>query len=364
LWIHENDLIVATHGRSFWILDDIEPLRELARSFATSNDHLFAPAPSYRVQRDTNTDTPLPPDEPAAANPPDGVVIDYYLAHDASSPVILEILDARGQVVRKFSSEDKPDVSDEELRKQLIPLYWPRPFRVLASNTGMHRWVWDLHYPAPVSIRHDYPIAAIPGDTPRYPLGPTAMPGTYTARLTASGKSYSATFTVTMDPRVKVSAADLEKKFNFEVRLASLLSETSRAVMQAGSIREPLQKLSQQTQGSTLTLVKAFQNKVTEAAGAPGGPNSATSDAVTLARANSQLSTLYGQVWQVDAAPTASQTEAIVACERDAKGVIKRWEGLKTSDLPALNQALHDANLPELKIDSDSHNEEASTDEE
>ena len=215
----------------------------------TTDAHLFTPAPAYRVQRDTNTDTPLPPDEPAAANPPDGAVIDYYLAHASSAPVTLEILDAHGQLVRKFSSADKPDVTEADLKKQLIPLYWLRPFRSLSADAGMHRWVWDLHYPAPDSTRHEYPISAIPGDTPRYPLGPTALPGSYTARLTANGKSYTAPFTVKMDPRVKISAAGLEKKFQLEMRLASLLSQTSQAVMQAGSIRDPLQKLSQQATG-------------------------------------------------------------------------------------------------------------------
>jgi hypothetical protein len=202
LWIHDDDLIVGTHGRSFWILDDITPLREATGSFSATDAHLFTPAPTYRVQRDTYTDTPLPPDEPAAANPPDGAVIDYYLAHAASAPITLEILDARGQLVRRFSSDDKPDVTEADLKKQLIPLYWLRPFHALPSDAGMHRWVWDLHYPAPDSSRHEYPISAIPGDTPRYPLGPTALPGAYTARLTANGKSYTAPFTVKMDPRV------------------------------------------------------------------------------------------------------------------------------------------------------------------
>jgi len=364
LWIHENDLIVGTHGRSFWILDDIAPLRELAASFAASADHLFAPAPSFRIQRDTNTDTPLPPDEPAAANPPGGAIIDYYLARAASSSVTLEILDTRGQLVRKFSSDDKPEASDADLRKQLIPLYWLHPFRALSSTTGMHRWVWDLHYPAPESVRHDYPIAAIPGDTPRSPLGPTALPGSYTAKLTANGKSYTAPFTVKMDPRVKASSTALEKKFQVEVRLASLVSQTSAAVLQSGSIREPLQKLSQQVSGTTLDSVKAFQNKFSEIIGAPTGSPAPAPDAVTLARVNGQVSTLYGQIWQADAEPTTAQSIAIAAAERDASEVMKRWEALKTTDLPALNQALRSANLPELKIDSDSHKEEGSTDEE
>ena len=364
LWIHENDLIVATHGRSFWILDDIAPLRELAASFAPADDHLFTPAPSYRMQRDTNSDTPLPPDEPAAANPPDGVVIDYFLARASSTPVTLEILDARGQLVRKFSSTDKPEVSEDELKKQLIPLYWLRPFRALSSDAGVHRWVWDLHYPAPDSTRHNFPIAAIPGDTPRSPLGPTALPGSFTARLTANGKSYTAPFTVKMDPRVKVSAAGLEKKLQVELRLASLLSQTSKALMQAGSVHEPLEKLSQQVTGATLDSIKAFQNKLKEVAGAQASFFAPPSDAVTLARVNGELSTLYGQVWQVDAEPTAAQSEAIAATEHDTVEAMKRWEALKTSDLPTLNQALKVANLPEVKLDSDPHKQESFSDEE
>ena len=364
LWIHESDLIVATHGRSFWILDDISPLREATASLAAADAHLFTPAPAYRVQRDTYTDTPLPPDEPAAANPPDGAIIDYYLAHASSAPVTLEILDGHGQLVRKFSSTDKPDATEAELKKQLIPLYWLRPFRSLSTEAGMHRWVWDLHYPAPDSTRHDYPISAIPGDTPRYPLGPTALPGAYTARLTANGKSYTANFTVKMDPRVKITTTGLDQKFHLELRLASLLSETSKAVMQAGSTREPLQKLSEQAAGPTKDSVLAFQKKLTAVLGAPSGFVAPPSAEVTLARANGQVAGLYGQVWQADAEPTAAQSEAATATEHDASDVMKRWDALKTADLPALNRALRDAKLPEVKIESDPHKEEAATDEE
>jgi photosystem II stability/assembly factor-like uncharacterized protein len=364
LWIHDNDLIVATHGRSFWILDDIAPLREATDSIAAAAAHLFTPAPAYRMQRDTYTDTPLPPDEPAAANPPDGVVIDYYLAHAASAPITLEILDAHGQLVRKYSSADKPDVSETDLKKQLIPLYWLRPFHPLPSDAGMHRWVWDLHYPTPDSTRHDYPISAIPGDTPRYPLGPTALPGSYTARLTANGKTYTAPFVVKVDPRVKISAVSLEKKFQFEFRLASLLSETSQAVLQAGSIREPLQKLSQQATGPIHDSVQAFQNKLAAVLGASAGFFAQPSGEVTLTRVNGQVAVLYGQVWQVDAEPTASQSEAIAATEHDALEAIKRWDALKTTDLPALNRALSEANLPAVRIEIDLHKEDAVMDEE
>jgi photosystem II stability/assembly factor-like uncharacterized protein len=364
LWIHDNDLIVATHGRSFWILDDISPLRQAPDLAATADAHLFTPAPAYRVQRDTNTDTPLPPDEPAAANPPDGAIIDYYLSHATTAPVTLEILDARGQLVRKFSSADKPDVTEADLKKQLIPLYWLRPFHALSSEGGMHRWVWDLHYPAPDSPRHDYPIAAIPADTPRYPLGATALPGSYTARLTANGKSYSAPFTLKMDPRVTISTASLEKKFQLEMRLASLLTQTSKALLQAGSIREPLQKLTQQTTGATRDSIQSTQSTLASILGAPSGFAAPPSTEVTLTRVNGQVTVLYGQVWQADAEPTMAQSEAIAAVEHDAADVTQRWNALKTSDLPALNRVLHDANLPEVHIESDPHKDETVMDEE
>ena len=362
LWIHDNDLIVATHGRSFWILDDITPLRETSDSF--SRDHLFTPAPVYRVQRDTNTDTPIPPDEPTAVNPPDGAVIDYYLAQAASSPITLEILDAHGQLVRKFSSDDKPPVTEADLKKQLIPLYWLRPFRSLPSDAGMHRWVWDLQYPAPDSVRHTYPIAAIPGDTPRYPLGPNALPGTYTARLTVNGKSYTATFTVKMDPRIRIATAALEKKFKAETHLALLLSQTSNAELQAASIREPLQKLAEQASGKTLDSVTAFQKKLAEVAGPQTASVASASGAITLAGTNSQIATLYGQVWQADAEPTASQVEAIAAIDRDVSDGMKRWNEFKTAELPTLNRELREANLPDVQIESDPHREENMTDEE
>ena len=316
------------------------------------------------MQRDTNTDTPLPPDEPAAANPPEGAIVDYYLAHAASAPITLEILDAHGQLVRKYSSDDKPDVTEADLRKQLIPLYWLRPFRALPTDAGMHRWVWDLHYPAPDSARHEYPISAIPGDTPRYPLGPTALPGSYTARLTANGKSYTAPFTVKMDPRVEISSAGLEKKFQLETRLASLLTETSKAVMQAGSIRDPLQKLSQQATGAAHDSIQAFHTKLVAVLGARAGVVSPSADEITLTRVNEQIATLYGQVWQADAEPTATQFEATAATEHDASDAMKRWDALKASDLPALNRELRAANLPEVNIDPDPHQEDTGMDEE
>jgi photosystem II stability/assembly factor-like uncharacterized protein len=353
LWIHDNDLIVATHGRSFWILDDISPLRQITESVAHSDAHLFQPELAYRVRRDTNTDTPLPPDEPTGQNPPDGAIIDYFLAHPASSPVRLDILDAQGKVVRRYSSTDQLDMTEEELRKTLsVPLYWVRMPKILSAGAGMHRWVWDLHYPPPDSARREYPISAIPRDTPRLPLGPRALPGQYTVRLTAEGHSYTAPLTVKMDPRVKTPLAGLEQQFHLEMLLASMMTRSFEAITQARTIREQLQKLAGQASGPVGGSIKAFEKKVTAVLGMPGGPFGPVSPEITLTRVNGEAAALYGEVDRADATPTASQVTAMAGTERELPGVMKRWDELKTSDLPALNRTLRDANLPEIRPES------------
>jgi hypothetical protein len=315
------------------------------------------------VQHDTNTDTPLPPDEPAAQNPPDGAIIDYYLARASSGSVTLEILDAEGKLVRRFSSADKPEVTQEQLKKQLIPLYWIRTPKLLSIDAGMHRWVWDLHYPAPVSTRYEYPIAAIPHDTPRMPLGPTALPGHYNVRLTVNGITYSAPLIVKMDPRVKTSPVGLERKFQLEMRLVSLMSQTSEAVVQAGSIREQLQKMNEHP-GSASHSIQALQKKLGAILGATAGFLAPPSAEPTLRRVNGQVDPLYGQVWQVDAEPTASQLQAATAVERDLSDVMRRWDAFKSTDLPAFNRELRGASLPELRLESDVRKHEAVSDEE
>jgi photosystem II stability/assembly factor-like uncharacterized protein len=361
LLVQKDDLIVGTHGRGFWILDDIAPLRELGR--LSANDvHLFTPATAYRIQRDTNTDTPLPPDEPAAPNPPNGAEIDYYLPHSASGPVILEILDAQGRLVRKFSSSDKPPVSEEELRKQLIPLYWLRPFPRLSAEAGMHRWLWGLHYATPEATRHEYPISAIPGDTPRYPLGATALPGAYTVRLTVDGKVLHAPLSVKMDPRVKISAAALEKKFQLESRLAELVDRTSKALLQAGSMHAALQKLDESTSGRVHEQVQDFQKKLDALLGTSAGFGAPPAGETTLSSVNSEAAALYGQVWQADAEPTLAQSDAGTATAHEASDALKRWESLRTTDLAGLNQALKQGNLPEIKVESEVHVEESGMD--
>jgi photosystem II stability/assembly factor-like uncharacterized protein len=360
LAIHENDLIVATHGRSFWILDDITPLRQLAESMAKSDAYLFKPEAAYRVRRSTNPDTPIPPDEPAGQNPPDGAILDYFLAQPVSGAVTLEIVDAHGKVVRRFSSTDKPEVTQAELEKQLIPLYWIRMPKILSASVGMHRWVWDLHYPSPASLQHQYPISAVPSDTPRTPQGPIALPGEYTARLAVNGNTFTASLTVKIDPRVNTSPGDLEKQFNLEMRLASELTTSTEAVTQARSVVDQLHKLGNQS-GAMAESIKAFGQKVGTILRGPMPAVPGTSEP-TLTRASAAVDALYTSVGQADAAPTTAQINAAVDTERDLSALTKRWEEIKNSDLPALNRQLKSANLPEIHLESKAPTDETQAD--
>ena len=329
LLIHENDLIVATHGRSFWILDDISPLRQLTPAIANSETgvpHLFTPEPAYRVRRDTNTDTPLPADEPAGENPPDGAILDYLLPKSASGLVTLEILNAQGKLVRRYSSTDKPEQTQEELEKQLIPLYWLRPQRILPAESGMHRWVWDLRYPPPHSTDYEYPIAAVPSDTPRYPLGPLVLPGKYSARLTVGGHTETAEFTVKMDPRVQASPADLQKQFELEMKVASGESQSSEALTQARSIDEQITKLLAAPTGQLKDSLTTLGNKVSELLEGDKDTTTGGMKEPALTDTTTNLIALYKAIDQADAAPTVAQIDASTKNEAALKP--KRLSGM------------------------------------
>jgi photosystem II stability/assembly factor-like uncharacterized protein len=365
LWIHDDDLIVSTHGRSFWILDDITPLRQVSESVARSEAHLFKPAVAYRVRRDTNPDTPIPPDEPTAQNPLDGAIIDYFLARPATGDVSLGIADAQGKLVRKFSSADKPEITPEDLAKELIPQYWIRMPKTLSAAAGMHRWVWDLHYPAPRSTRSDFPISAIPGDTPRSPQGPMAAPGQYVIRLTVNGHTFSEPLTVKMDPRVKTTQEGLALEFEKQRLLARMMTQNTEALTQARALREQIQKLTGKTSGAPADNaanssaakisgpladgVSVFDKKLSGILGA-GGFGAAPSATPTLSRTSGAIDTLYGELDRSDAAPTAAQVAAIEATEKDFATVLKLWQELQSNDLPALNRQLKAAGLTELKV--------------
>jgi photosystem II stability/assembly factor-like uncharacterized protein len=371
LWIHDDDLIVATHGRSFWVLDDISPLRQVTESVAKSEEYLFKPTIAYRVRRDTNTDTPIPPDEPTAQNPPDGAIIDYFLARPTTAPITLEILDGQGKLVRKFSDADKREPSAEELAKELIPQYWIRKPKRLSTDAGMHRWVWDLHYSAPRAPRSEYPISAVPGDTPRSPQGPMALPGQYTVRLTVRGLMVREPLIVKMDPRVKTSQEGLALEFQKQELLAKMMTQNTEALMQARSLREQLQKVAgkasdastatgassfaEKISGPLADAVSAFEKKlgaILGGGGGPGGFGAPASGSPTLGRSAGAIAALYGEIDRADAAPTAAQLAAIDATEKDFSAVLKLWQQFLATDVPALNRQLKSAGLTELRLEA------------
>lgn len=203
--IKDDDLVAATHGRGFWILDDITPLRQWGTAVTGAEAHLFRPQRATRVRWNMNTDTPLPSDEPAGENPPDGAVLHYWLKSDVAGPVTLEILDAGGNVIRSFSSTDPLEEVDPNLS---VPTYWLRPPQRISDRAGLHRFVWDLyHTPQPRrgGRRQRLPIAAIAHNTVPTPNAAWAEPGSYTVRLTVAGRTYEQPLTLRPDPRLGIS---------------------------------------------------------------------------------------------------------------------------------------------------------------
>jgi photosystem II stability/assembly factor-like uncharacterized protein len=255
LIIKDDDLIVGTHGRGFWILDNITSLRQWDAATATAAATLFKPATATRVRYSMYTDTPIPPDEPRAENPPDGAMIEYHLAREAKQ-VTVEILDGAGRVLRTYSSDDPtPPPADAGN----APWYWFRPATAPARTPGVQRVVWDLHYARPTTDCA-LPISATPFNTKCEPEGPWVMPGTYTARLTVDGVARSQTFTVRMDPRVRTAAAAIKQQHDLSVALhdamlegralaarlrtagnTALADEVTRAVAQHGVVIDALQ---------------------------------------------------------------------------------------------------------------------------
>ena len=360
LAVRGTDLIVATHGRGFWVLDDASRLRLIGA--AKFNDpFVVPPAPTVRARRSTWSDTPIPTDEPTAANPPAGAVIDYYLPRAPKTVVVLEVLDASGVLVRRYASDDPVDPSNEELARQLIPPVWVLQSRPLPHEAGMHRRVWDLHYPAPFSVSHEYPIAAVAHGTPRDPQGPLAPPGRYTVRITVNGRRAEAPLTLVADPRVTLASEAYQAQFQLSAKLAARLDEASRALATARSLHEQLKAVP--AASPVAAAAHAYDARIAALLEAPAGAAEGAAPPVLLPAVQGRIGTLYAEINRADAAPTAAQSTASAATATALAPLTERWRGI-LAELPAVNAQLRAAGLAALNpdqppaVDLDSANEE------
>ena len=333
LVVHDTDLVVATHGRSFWILDDITPLRQIAAAAAAAaagGAYLYRPAPAVRVRWNGNTDTPLPPDEPAGRNPPDGAMLDYYLARPAAGPVVLEVRDRSGALVRHFASGDRPEPPDTTVN---IPLTWIRPSPTLSTDRGMHRFVWDLHAAPPPALQHEYPISAIRGDTPREPRGPWVLPGSYTVRLTVDGVTLTQPLVVRRDPRLRPGPGVLEQQFALALRLVRAMDRDTAAWQRVHALQARLRSVRERAaQGRMVALdsLDARAAALESGAGRPGPrPGGDDRGADNLTRLNADLVAAYNVVEGADSAPTAAVRAVVGELERSLARLLGRLRTLE-----------------------------------
>jgi photosystem II stability/assembly factor-like uncharacterized protein len=349
LLIKGDDLATATHGRGFWIMDDITPLRAAAhKPLAAGGVHLYDPQTALRVRWDTNTDTPLPPDVPAGENPPEGAILNYFLAQPAAGPVTLEILDAKGKTVRRYSSDDP--VAEVDPARLEIPAYWVRPPQRLSSAAGFHRFVWDLHYSPVPGITPDYPMQAVFHNTAPAPTSPWVMPGPYTVRLTANGHTEMAPLKVEMDPRVKTSEADLARQFDLSWQLYQDVLQATAALGQINSLREQVKKLQEQTQEKNRDLT-AFEDQLDDLAGGETRRRRHPRESdETLEAVRGALRGLHDLVQGADVAPTTQAVAASAKGHQALLPILARWEELETKELPQMNQRVKKSGLLELRL--------------
>jgi photosystem II stability/assembly factor-like uncharacterized protein len=212
LVIKDDDIVIGTHGRSFWILDNITPLRQIQAATSGNDVVLFKPQKAMRIRWNMNTDTPLPPEEPAGQNPPDGAAIDIALKSDAKTPVVIEIYNQQNKLIRKISSTD----TAYAIPALNIPLYWIRPQQMLSSKAGGQRFLWDMRY-EPLNEPVSYPMTAVKNNTAPEPTAPWVMPGSYKIKLTVNGQTIEQPLEIVMDPRVKTSIKDLQRQHDLSM---------------------------------------------------------------------------------------------------------------------------------------------------
>jgi len=327
LKVHGDDLIAATHGRGFMVLDDITPLRQIDGEVAQAPVTLYKPETAVRVRWDTNPPTPWR--MPSQPNPPPGAIIDYYLASHVSGPVTLDIMDSSGKLVRHFSSADPEKPLDPA--KLDVPDWWPRPPMNLSTEAGMHRFVWDMHYqPMPGALQFLEDNEAVEHNTPVAPSSPWVLPGAYTVRLTVDGQSHTQPLTVKMDPRVRTSQAVLQQQLDASMQTYQEAMAASAAL---GQVRDLEKQIAARKPSARLT---SYRKQLEELS----GPDSTSRSALfrykgppTLGSTGASLQMLMGRLQAADRAPTAADLEALDQISSECKSLLARWEKLKGQPL-------------------------------
>jgi photosystem II stability/assembly factor-like uncharacterized protein len=375
--VKDDDLVAATHGRGFWILDDITPLRQIEATSAAQDAILFKPTTAWRVRWNTSVDMPWPKEEATAPNPPEGALINYYLKSASSGPVTLEILQQDGRLVRRYSSSD-PVAAIPDPPAAPAPVYWYRPPQRLSTAAGMHRFAWDVHYQplaglspgegALGAVPTQLPIQAIPYNTVPAPTTPWVNPGTYTVKLTVDGKSYTQPIVVKQDPRVKTPALAMQQVYSLTRAMYYGAADARIAATTLGAVRQQIAKL--QAPDAVAQALAAFGQKAAAlegtppapgggrggrgagggAAGGRGGPAAAAPND-TLWSVSSSLGAVMNAMQAADVAPTGNTLAAVTAAQQNAARVMARWTALRTVDLPALNAKLKAAGLAPLTIE-------------
>jgi len=341
--INGSDLIIATHGRSFWVLDDIVPLRQAA-SVKDAAAHLYTSATAVRVDNDGFLGTPLPPEEPQADNPPNGAIVDYYLRKPAAT-VTLQILDAQGRMLRHFSSADKQTV-----RRPLLPIaerWFPKP-QELETTAGEHRFIWDLAAGSSgVGLDDDDDNEA------GIPAGPRVGPGKYTLRLTVDGATMQSPLQVTMDPRSAATGQVLEQQFTLAESIYDQLRSTNKVLAELEGVDSELKKLDSAGDPEVQAAVKKAQSRLTAIHnGAAGEPEDDEESASGLAAAAAGLSGVLHMVESGDRTAPSQAVEIFQEMSRAANEKIGDWEKFKKDELAALNAALVKAHRKPLEISS------------
>ena len=358
LIVKDNDLAVATHGRGFWILDDISRLRQLGPATSAEEVVLFKPGDAWRVRWNVSTDMPWPKDEPTLPNPPEGTAIDYYLK-SASGPVTLEILTATGRLVRRYTSIDTP-APIPDMSAAPVPLHWYRPPQLLAATAGMHRFHWDLRYQplAEAGGRGGLSIQAVPFNSTPAPTAPLVPPGTYTVKLTAGGRSYTQPLTVKQDPRVRTPAVSLNQLYTMMRGSYADAADASAALDSARALREEVTRRRAGSSDAVNAALATFEKSLDAVIGAApatsggrgGGRGAgASSPADSLGGVVSTLSALARELGAADTQPTAEQVKAVTAARASARRLLTRWGSVSTTELSTLNATLTKAGLEPIK---------------